>query len=122
MRLVSVIYRIWRGVCAAAKGMRGNTIALCLNWLLGVALQGLRGRRTENNYNSPRYPAVDSYMVDITARPLAVIGAESFALPSEPKGGHMPDSEFGPREWIALKVLTTIFLLLLVALAMVIQW
>jgi len=54
--------------------MRGNTIALCLNWLLGVALQGLRGRRTENNYNSPRYPAVDSYMVDITARPLAVIG------------------------------------------------
>jgi len=34
----------------------------------------------------------------------------------------MPDSEFGPREWIALKVLTPVFLLLLVAAAMFIQW
>ena len=82
----------------------------------------LARRRTENNYHSPRYPAVDSYMVDITARPLAVIGAESFALPSEPKGGHMPDFEFGLREWIALEVLTPVFLLLLVAAAMFIQW
>lgn len=34
----------------------------------------------------------------------------------------MPDFEFGLREWIALKVLTPVFLLLLVAAAMFIQW
>jgi hypothetical protein len=45
-----------------------------LNWLLGVALQGLWGVAPKTNYNAPRYPADDHYMVDITARPLAVIG------------------------------------------------
>jgi hypothetical protein len=34
----------------------------------------------------------------------------------------MPDSEFGLREWIALKVLTPVLPVLLVAAAMVIQW
>jgi hypothetical protein len=74
MRLVSVIDRIWRGVCAAAKGCKGNTIAHHLNWLLGVALQGLRGAAPKTNYNSPRYPADRRYMNDIIARPLAIIG------------------------------------------------
>ena len=65
---------IWRGVCAAAKGMLSNTIALPLNWLLGVALQGLSGPAPKTNSDSSRYSADDRYMVDIIARPLAVIG------------------------------------------------
>jgi hypothetical protein len=54
--------------------MLSNTIALPLNWLLGVALQGLSGPAPETNCDSSRYSADDSYMVDIIARPLAVIG------------------------------------------------
>ncbi|WKA28399.1 hypothetical protein [Bradyrhizobium roseum] len=73
MRLVSVIEKIWRGVCAAAKGMPGNTIALPLKWLLSVALQGSSGPAPKTNYDSSRYSADDRYMVGIIARPLAVI-------------------------------------------------
>jgi hypothetical protein len=47
---------------------------------------------------------------------------ESFALPPKPKGGHMPNSRFDLREWLAPPVLMPIFLVLLVAAAMVIQW
>jgi hypothetical protein len=64
------------GVASALpqRGCKGNTIALHLNWLLGVALQGLRGAAPKTNYNSPRYPADRRHMNDIIARPLAVIG------------------------------------------------
>ena len=47
---------------------------------------------------------------------------ESFALPPKPKGGHMPNSRFDLREWLVPPVLMPIFLVLLVAAAMVIQW
>jgi hypothetical protein len=122
MRLVSVIDRIWRGVCAAAKGCKGNTIAHHLNWLLGVALQGLRGAAPKTNYNSPRYPADRRYMNDIIARPLAIIGDWELSAPTQTQSGHMPNSRFDLREWLVPPVLTPIFLVLLVAAAMVIQW
>ena len=48
---------------------------------------------------------------------------ESFALPPQPKGGHMPKfPAFNLREWLVPPVLMPIFLVLLVAAAMVIQW
>lgn len=48
---------------------------------------------------------------------------ESRALPPEPKGGHMPKiPTFNLREWLVPPVLMPIFLVLLVAAAMVIQW
>lgn len=102
--------------------MRGNTIALCLNWLLGVALQGLRGvaPKTITILLAIRQ-SIPIWLISPRA-PWLLSVTESFALPSEPKGGHMPDFEFGLREWIALKVLTPVFLLLLVAAAMFIQW
>jgi len=48
---------------------------------------------------------------------------ESFALPPKPKGGHMPNFRgFDLREWLVPPVLMPIFLVLLVAAAMVVQW
>ena len=48
---------------------------------------------------------------------------ESFALPPKPKGGHMSKlPTFNIREWLVPPVLMPIFLVLLVAAAMVIQW
>jgi hypothetical protein len=76
----------------------------------------------ETNYDSSRYSADDHYMVDIIARPWLLSVTESFALPPEPKGGHMPNSRFDLRAWLVPPVLMPIFLVLLVAAAMVIQW
>ena len=62
-------------------------------------------------------------MQDITARPGLLSVTESVALPPKPKGGHMPNfSVFNLREWLVPPVLMPIFLVLLVAAAMVIQW
>ena len=48
---------------------------------------------------------------------------ESFPLPPKHKGGHMPNfSGFDLREWLVPPVLMPIFLVLLVAAAMVAQW
>jgi len=48
---------------------------------------------------------------------------ESLALPPEHKGGHMSKTPtFNLREWLVPPVLMPIFLVLLVAAAMVIQW
>jgi hypothetical protein len=48
---------------------------------------------------------------------------ESFPLPPEHKGGHMPNfSGFNLREWLVPPVLMPIFLVLLVAAAMIAQW
>jgi hypothetical protein len=51
-----------------------NTIALCLKWLLGIALQGLSAPAPKTNCDSSRYSADDHYMVDIIARHRAFIG------------------------------------------------
>ena len=48
---------------------------------------------------------------------------ESFALPPKPKGGHMSKTPvFNLREWLVPPVLMPIFLVALVAAAMLIQW
>jgi hypothetical protein len=48
---------------------------------------------------------------------------ESLALPPKPKGGHMPNfSVFNFREWLVPPVSIPIFLVLLAAAAMVVQW
>ena len=62
-------------------------------------------------------------MLDITARlrPLSV--TESFALPPRPKAVYMSYlSRFSIREWLVPPILLPIFLVLLVAAAMLIQW
>jgi hypothetical protein len=46
---------------------------MSLKWRSGVALQGLSGPAPKTNCDSPRYSAADHHMVDIIARPLAVI-------------------------------------------------
>ena len=61
-------------------------------------------------------------MIDIIARPWLLSMTESFALPPKTKGGHMPNSRFNLRVWFAPPVLMPVFLVLLVAAAMVAQW
>jgi len=76
VRLVNVIdkFGVALSVCAAAKGMLKQYECALLKWLLGVALQGLSGPAPKTNCDSSRYSADDHYMVDIIARPLAIIG------------------------------------------------
>jgi hypothetical protein len=111
----------WRLRCRKGDA-EGNTIALPLMWLLGVALQGLSGPAPKTNNDSSRYSADDRYMVSIIARPWLLSMTESFALPPKTKGGHMPNSRFDLREWVVPPVLMPVFLVLLVAAAMVAQW
>jgi len=97
-------------------------MTLSLKWLLGVALQGLSG------------PAPKQITILLAIRQTITIWSissrahwllsvtESFALPPKPKGGHMPNSRFDLREWLVPPVLMPIFLVLLVAAAMIIQW
>jgi hypothetical protein len=47
---------------------------------------------------------------------------EGLALPPKSRGGYMPNSRFDLREWLVPPVLMPIFLVLLVAAAMFIQW
>jgi len=48
---------------------------------------------------------------------------ESFALPPKPKGGLMSKAPaFNLRDWLVPPVLMPIFLVLMVAVALVIQW
>jgi hypothetical protein len=48
---------------------------------------------------------------------------ESVALPPQPNGGHMREFyTFNLREWLVPPVLLPIFIVLLVAAAIVIQW
>jgi hypothetical protein len=73
--------------------------------------------------DSPRYSADSRYIQDITARPGLLSVTESIALPPQPKGGYMPKfPAFNLRDWLVPPVLMPIFLVLLVAAAMVIQW
>jgi len=99
-----------------------NTIALPSKWLLCVALQGLSG-------HAPKPSAIVLAIRQITTiwslssrAPGLLSVTESFALPPKPKGGHVPNSRFDLREWLVPPVLMPIFLVLLVAAAMVIQW
>jgi hypothetical protein len=97
-------------------------MALSLKWLLGVALQGLSG------------PAPKQITILLAIRHAIIVWSissrapwllsvtESLALPPKSRGGHMPNSRFDLREWLVPPVLMPIFLVLLVAAAMVIQW
>jgi hypothetical protein len=99
-------------------------MALGFSWLLNAALQALPGWPKKQTAILPRYSADSHYVRDITARPGLLSVTESVALPPQPKkGAHMPKlPTFNLREWLVPPVLMPIFLVLLVAAAMVIQW
>ena len=98
-------------------------MALGCRWLLNAALQALQAASQNNLCDSPRYSADSRYIQDITARPGLLSVTESVALPPQPKGGHMSKlPAFSLREWLVPPVLMPIFLVLLVAAAMVVQW
>ena len=62
-------------------------------------------------------------MFDITARPRPLSVTESFALPPRPKADDMSHvNKFSIREWLVPPILLPIFLVLLVAAAMLIRW
>jgi hypothetical protein len=108
---------------AAVRAMLKHTMALALKWLLNAALQACRAAPRKQNCDSPRYSADSRYIQGITARPGLLSVTESVALPPQPKGGHMSKlSAFNLREWLVPPVLMPIFLVLLVAAAMIIQW
>jgi len=62
-------------------------------------------------------------MFGITARPRPLSVTESFALPPRPKAVNMSYvNKFSIREWLVPPILLPIFLVLLVAAAMLIRW
>ena len=62
-------------------------------------------------------------MYDITACPRPLSVTESFALPPRPKAVTMSYvNKFSVREWLVPPILVPIFLVLLVAAAMLIRW
>ena len=98
-------------------------MALGFRWLLNAALQALQAASENNLCDSPRYSADSRYIQDITARHGLLSVTESVALPPQPKGGYMPKIPASDlREWLVPPVLMPVFLVLLVAAAMVIQW
>ena len=110
-------------ICAAVRAMPKHTKALALKWLLNAALQALQAASENSLCDSPRYSADSRYIQDITARHGLLSVTESVALPPQPKGGYMPKIlAFDIREWLVPPVLMPVFLVLLVAAAMVIQW
>jgi len=75
------------------------------------------------NRTEPRYSTKGHYIFDIIARPRPLSVTESFALSPRPKAVNMSDvNKFGIREWLVPPILLPIFLVLLVAAAMLIQW
>jgi|KBSSwiStaDraftv2_1062776.scaffolds.fasta_scaffold21669_9 hypothetical protein len=97
-------------------------MALSLKWLLGVALQGLSGPAPKQITILLAIRQTITIWSISSRAPWLLSVTESFALPPKPKGGHMPNSRFDLREWLVPPVLMPIFLVLLVAAAMVIQW
>ena len=98
-------------------------MALALKWLHNARITSLVARNPKTNCDSARYSPDSHYVHDITARPGLLSVTESVALPPQPKGGHMSKlPAFDLREWLVPPVLMPIFLVLLVAAAMVIQW
>jgi hypothetical protein len=71
----------------------------------------------------PGYSAKGHHIFDITARPRLLPVTESIALPPRPKAVNMSNiDKFSIREWLVPPILLPIFLALLVAAAMFIQW
>ena len=126
MRLVNVIDKVGvaLSVSAAAKGMLKQYDCACFRsgYLVShykacpvlrrnkLRFFSLFGRRSLYG----RYHRAPPWLLSVT---------ESFALPPKPKGGHMPKfPAFNLREWLVPPVLMPIFLVLLVAAAMIAQW
>ena len=98
-------------------------MALGCRWLLNAALQALQAAAESKLCDCPRYSADSRYIQDITARSGLLSVTESAALPPQPKGGYMQKfPAFDLREWLVPPVLMPVFLVLLVAAAMIIQW
>jgi hypothetical protein len=98
-------------------------MALALKWLHNARITSLVARNPKTNCDSARYSPDSHYVQNITARPGLLSVTESVPLPPQPKGGHMSKlPAFSLREWLVPPVLMPIFLVLLVAAAMVIQW
>jgi hypothetical protein len=75
------------------------------------------------NSTEPRYSAKGHHVLGITVCPRPLSVTESFALPPQPKAVNMSDvNKFSLREWLVPPILLPIFLVLLVAAAMLIQW
>jgi len=123
--LVNVIdkFGVALSVCAAAKGMLKQYECALLKWLLGVALQGLSGPAPKQITILLAIRQTITIWSISSRAPWLLSVTESFALPPKPKGGHMPNFRgFDLREWLVPPVLMPIFLVLLVAAAMVVQW
>ena len=77
----------------------------------------------KTNWDFARNLRDSTYVPRITACPGLLSVTESVALPPQPKGGHMSKiSAVNFREWLVPPVLMPVFLVLLIAAAMVIQW
>lgn len=90
----------------------------------GRRITSLRDRATRTIGDFPRYSRRDRYTVAIIARLWASIDdCERQRSRLNPKGGPMskPDT-FNLREWLVPPVLMPIFLVLLIAAAVLIQW
>jgi hypothetical protein len=75
------------------------------------------------NRTDTRYSAKGHHIFDITARHRPLSVTESFALPPRPKAVNMSHvNKFSIREWLVPPILLPIFLVLVVAAAMLIQW
>ena len=91
----------------------------------GYAESDYNAARTaeQNKSAEPRYCAKGHHMFEITARPRPLSVTESFALPPRPQAANMSHTnKFSIREWLVPPILLPIFLVLLVAAAMFIQW
>ena len=78
-----------------------------------------RGTPIQNKRNLPRYSTDSLYIHAITACPGLLSVTESVCAPASTKGGQMAkSSSFDIREWLVPPVLLPIFLVLLIASAM----
>lgn len=73
--------------------------------------------------SEPRYSSKDHHISHITARPWLISVTESIVLPPRPWAVKMSNiDKFGIREWLVPSILLPVFLVMLVAAAMLIQW
>jgi hypothetical protein len=126
VRLVNVIDKVGVAltVSAAAKGMLKQYDCACFRsgYLVShyKACQLLRRKQTAILLAIRQMITIWSLS---SRAPGQLSVTESLALPPQPKGGHMPKfPAFNLSEWLVPPVLMPIFLVLLVAAAMVIQW
>jgi hypothetical protein len=98
-------------------------MALGFRWLLNAALQALQAPSKNKSAILLAIRQIVAISGTSSRAPWLLSVTESFALPPQPKGGHMSKlPTFNFREWLVPPVLMPIFLVLLVAAAMVIQW